>query len=83
MPSIPPREHTFLLLAGVIGILSLASVIGFALKTVVARGEPHPTIDNLNSRVKAWWWMAAVLGLALFAGKEEIGRASCRERVCG
>jgi len=66
---ISPREHTFLLLAGVIGILSIASVVGFALKTMVARGAPHSTIDNLNSRVKAWWWMAAVIGLALGAGK--------------
>ena len=72
MPSISYREHTFLLLVGVLGILSLASVIGFALKTVVAQGEPHSTIDNLNSRVKAWWWMAAVIGLALGAGKDGV-----------
>jgi hypothetical protein len=26
----------------------------FALKTVVAHGEPYPTIDNPNARVKAW-----------------------------
>jgi phosphatidate cytidylyltransferase len=69
---VSPREHTFLLLAGVIGILSLASVVGFALKFTLARGEPHSTIDNLNSRVKAWWWMAAAIGLALGAGKEGV-----------
>ena len=72
MPHISPREHTFLLLVGVIGVLSLASAIGFALKLMVARGEPHATIDNLNSRVKAWWWMAAVIGLALGAGKDGV-----------
>ena len=51
------------------GILLVASVTGFALKRYVARGEPHPVIDNLNARIKAWWWMAAAIGLALLAGK--------------
>jgi hypothetical protein len=45
MPISPTRAYV-LLLAGVIGILSIASVVGFALKTMVARGEPHSTIDN-------------------------------------
>src|SRR4030095_3966639 len=69
---VSPREHTLLLLAGVIGILSLASVVGFALKVTVARGAPHSNIHNPNSRVKAWCGVAWVIGLALGAGKEGV-----------
>lgn len=64
-------KPTLLLTAGVAGILVLASAIGLALKFLVARGAPHPVIDNLNARVNAWWVMAAVIGLALLGG--EIG----------
>ena len=63
------QEHTLALLAGIGGVLVFASVVGWILKRSVARGLPHPVIDNLNARVKAWWIMAAVIGLALSAGK--------------
>jgi phosphatidate cytidylyltransferase len=57
------------LAGGIIGVLALASLVGWALKMKVASGAPHGVIDNLNARVKAWWLMAAVLSLALLAGK--------------
>lgn len=63
------HQHTALLLFGVIGILSTASAVGFTLKLRAARGGPHPVIDNLNARIKAWWVMTAVIGLALLAGR--------------
>lgn len=62
-------SHTFLLAAGVFGVLALATVVGLALKTTLARGRAHAAIDNLNARIKAWWVMVAVIGLALLAGK--------------
>jgi phosphatidate cytidylyltransferase len=65
----PLHQHTTLLLFGVLGILVTASAVGFGLKLRAARGEPHPVIDNLNARIKAWWVMAAAIGLALLAGK--------------
>jgi phosphatidate cytidylyltransferase len=65
----PALGDTFLLTAGVIGVLTLASAVGLVLKMTVAAGGPHPTIDNLNARVKAWWLMVVVIGLALLAGK--------------
>ena len=61
--------HTALLAGGIFGVLVLASAAGWLLKLRLARGEPHAVIDNLNARVKAWWLMAAVIGLALLAGK--------------
>jgi phosphatidate cytidylyltransferase len=65
----PTQSHTFLLAAGVIGVLALASAVGRVLKMTVASGGPHAAIDNLNARVKAWWLMVVVIGLALLAGK--------------
>jgi len=63
------QSHTFVLAAGVIGVLALASAVGWVLKTTLAAGGPHAAIDNLNARVKAWWLMVAVIGLALLAGR--------------
>lgn len=56
------------LAAGIGGALALASLVGYALKLSVAKRRPHGVIDNLNTRVNAWWVMAALLGLALAAG---------------
>ena len=58
-----------MLVAGILAVLVFASVVGLALKTRIARGAPHPVIDNLNARIKAWWLMTAAIGLALLAGK--------------
>ena len=65
----PASQHTTLLLFGVIGVLMMASAVGFGLKLRARRGEPNPVIDNLNARIKAWWVMAAAIGLALLAGR--------------
>jgi hypothetical protein len=63
------REQTIALFAGVGVILIVASLVGFALKRAVAKGAPHSVIDNLNARVKAWWVMVAVIGLAFMGGR--------------
>lgn len=59
---LPPELLT--LFAGVFAALLVASLAGRALKRLVAQGQPHATIDNLNARVNAWWVMIAVLGVA-------------------
>jgi phosphatidate cytidylyltransferase len=57
-----------LLVAALATILCIASVTGLVLKTRIAHGRPHPVIDNLNARIRAWWLIALVTGLALYAG---------------
>ena len=62
-------QTTLALFGGVAGVLILASAIGALLKWRVAQGQPHSVIDNLNSRVNAWWVMVAVIGIAFAFGK--------------
>jgi phosphatidate cytidylyltransferase len=67
LPAYP--THTLLLTAGIFGVLMIASAAGWVLKLKLAPERAHPVIDNLNARVKAWWLMVALIGLALLAGR--------------
>lgn len=62
-------QGTRWLFLGTLGVLLLASLIGGFLKWRVARGGPHGVIDNLNSRIKAWWVMVILIGLSFVFGK--------------
>ena len=53
---------------GVFALLLAASVLTMVLRWRVAHGQPHAVIDNLNARIKAWWGMVILLGLAIWAG---------------
>ena len=64
-----PTADILLLFGGIAGALVLASAIGLVLRRRVARGQPHAVIDNLISRVNAWWVMVALLGGAFSLGK--------------
>ena len=55
------------LAGGIIGLLAISSLITFALK-LKAGGKPNAVIANLDARVKAWWVMVAVFGVALATG---------------
>src|SRR3990172_7405453 len=63
------NKDLILVFGGVAVVLILASATGWALKRLVARGAPHPGIDNLNARVRAWWLMVGTLGLTAALGK--------------
>jgi phosphatidate cytidylyltransferase len=58
-----------LLLSGVVGALALASLVGFALHRRSLAAGPHPVVDNLNARIKAWWIMVAVIAAAFALGR--------------
>jgi phosphatidate cytidylyltransferase len=64
MPMTIAHPATVQLFGGVAGVLLLASAVGLVLKHAVARGEPHPVIDNLVQRVNAWWVMVGAIGVA-------------------
>ena len=71
-PTVPEAsfQHTTqMLFMGVFGVLVFASSVGALLKWRVAHGQPHGVIDNLNSRIKAWWLMVLLVGLSFVFGK--------------
>ncbi|MEN9404789.1 MAG: hypothetical protein RL091_3492 [Verrucomicrobiota bacterium] len=54
------------LVGGIVALLALSSTITFFLKR--RAGSPNKVIANLDARVKAWWVMVAVFGVALATG---------------
>ena len=64
-----PLQQTYSLFVGIGVVLLVASFVGLGLKAVVAHGESHAAIDNLNARIKAWWAMALTIGVAFLFGK--------------
>jgi phosphatidate cytidylyltransferase len=62
-------EQTLALFGGITAILVAASLIGFLLALRLAE---NPVVGNLNARIKAWWVMVALIGLAFALGKAAI-----------
>jgi len=54
-PAVDPLPQALGLRAGIGVVLLVATLIGLALKLSVAHGQPHGAIDNLNTRIRAWW----------------------------
>lgn len=65
----PFEAQTQWLFVAVLGVLIVASVIGGLLKWRVAHGQPHGVIDNLNSRIKAWWVMVLLVSLSFASAR--------------
>lgn len=61
-------SHTALLFVGILAALLLATAIAEILRWRT-RGHPSAVIDNLSARIRAWWVMAAVVGLAFWIGR--------------
>lgn len=52
---------------GIVGLLALSSLVTFVLKRCA--GGMNKVVANLDARVKAWWVMVAVFGVALATGR--------------
>ncbi len=65
MPSDP---QLLWLASGILAILVIASLIGFALSRTAKTDAARATIANLNARTRAWWLMVAIFGGALALG---------------
>ena len=61
------RQLQFLI-GGVVGILAIASVIGWVLSRRPLSEGGRATVANVNARIRAWWMMTALFGLALATG---------------
>lgn len=57
------------LLAGIGGLLVVASLIGYGLQRRYSPDGGNEVIENLNARIRAWWIMVALMALAFLGGK--------------
>jgi len=56
------------LVAGVLALLVCASIAGWVLGRLVTGASNRAIVENINSRIRAWWMMAAIFVLALTTG---------------
>lgn len=61
-------SDTVLLFGGIFAVLLLATAISETLRWR-ARGVPSKVLDNLTVRIRAWWFMAGIVGLAFVFGR--------------
>lgn len=64
-----PHPHLLAVLAGLLAVLVLASAVGYALQRRLSPDGSHAVVENLNDRIRAWWIMVVLMGLALVGGK--------------
>lgn len=62
------EPEMLLLLGGIGGLLTLSSLIGWALGLRVREDPARLVIANLNARIRSWWVMTAVFVAALATG---------------
>jgi phosphatidate cytidylyltransferase len=65
-----PSHKLYWLIGGVVALLIVASVIGRILRARVKDEKAAAVVDNLNARVRAWWWMVAVFAVAFLLGRD-------------
>lgn len=61
------QSDILLLFSGIAIFLMIASTIGWLLKRHF--NSPNSVIDNLNTRINAWWVMVAIISVAFLIGK--------------
>jgi phosphatidate cytidylyltransferase len=64
-----PHPHLLTLLAGLAVVLVAASAIGYVLQWRLSPDGSNTMIENLNDRIRAWWVMVVLMGLALIGGR--------------
>lgn len=62
-------EKSYWLIGGVVGVLVVASLIGWLLSLKVRSESSRMVVENLNQRVRAWWTMIAILVIAILIGR--------------
>jgi phosphatidate cytidylyltransferase len=66
--NLKPDKQTYWLVGGVLALLLVSSLIGWLLSLRVTSDKGKVTVQNLNARIRAWWMMVAVFGLAMATG---------------
>lgn len=63
------QSDLLVVLAGVGGVLVVASAIGWVLGRKLSPDGRNEAIENLNDRIRAWWVMVLALGLAFLGAR--------------
>ena len=63
------NSDLLVLVTGIFGVLIFASVVGYGLQLRFSPTGSNASIENLNARIKAWWVMVVLIGLAFVAGR--------------
>ena len=61
-------RQTVCLVGRVLALLVISSAIGFLLSRMAQSDSARQTVRNLNARIRAWWMMVLIFGLALATG---------------
>jgi phosphatidate cytidylyltransferase len=64
-----PHPDLLTLLGVLLAVLGTASAIGYVLQRRLSPDGSNPVIENLNDRIRAWWMMVILMGLALIGGR--------------
>ncbi|HEV2571724.1 MAG TPA: phosphatidate cytidylyltransferase [Beijerinckiaceae bacterium] len=64
-----PPPNLVIVLSGLLVILIVASGVGYGLQRKLSPDGTNAVIENLNDRIRAWWMMVVLMGLALIGGK--------------
>ena len=62
----------WIVFAGITGILAIASLTGFILSRRYREGPGKSVVENLNTRIRAWWVMVILLSGALMFGPQPV-----------
>ncbi len=64
-----PHPDLVAVLICLLAVLVLASAIGYGLQRRLSPDGSNAVVENLNDRIRAWWIMVVLMGLALIGGK--------------
>lgn len=67
--TLPALDTMHYLLGGIVALLAVASLAGWLLSLRVTGEQGLETVRNLNARIRAWWVMVAIFGIAFLFGK--------------
>lgn len=64
-----PHSDLLTLLGGLMAVLVAASLVGYVLQRRLSPDGSSAVVENLNDRIRAWWAMVVLMGLALIGGR--------------
>jgi phosphatidate cytidylyltransferase len=63
-----PTADLVLLLGGLLAVMLAATGIGLMLQARFSRDRSNAVVENLNDRIRSWWIMTVLMGIALIGG---------------